>query len=131
MQAVLVEDPLLALLLDHTFGHLPPQALLLPGGLAALRRDFAWALRRLGLAESPHTLASLRGGGAVFEYMQQARLDRIMMRGRWDSEATLKHYLQVGLASFAYIQLAPDARTRVACLSAVLEDLLLGLAVQE
>ena len=65
VQAVLVEDPLLALLLDHTFGHLPPQALLLPVGLAALRRDFAWALRRLGLAESPYTLASLRGGGRL------------------------------------------------------------------
>ena len=94
-------------------------------------RHFAWALRRLGLAESPYTLTSLRSGGSVFEYMQQARLDRITMRGRWDSETTLKHYLQVGLASFAYIQLAPEARARIARLSAVLEDLMLELAMQE
>ena len=110
---------------------MPPQWRLLPGGLPALRRDFAWALRLLGLSEMPYTLASLRGGGAVYEYMQHARLDRIMMRGRWDAERTLKHYLQIGLASFAYVGVPAAARERVQQMDVLLESLLLGLAMQK
>ena len=64
---------------------------------SSYRRLFKAVLSNLGLRSSyvPH---SLRHGGATRDHLLGASLEHVLMRGRWASTKSARHYIQAGRA---------------------------------
>eukprot|EP00971_Amphidinium_carterae_P341888 6480946-Amphidinium_carterae.1 len=71
LQAVAIEDTTLTSLLSRVFGNDPPHRGLIAGGTKGLQLFFNQVRDAVGLRDSPWTLATLRGGGAV-AYLRQS-----------------------------------------------------------
>ncbi len=71
--------------------------LLFPGGVRLYRLVFKAACQSLGLEDGyvPH---SLRHGGATRLWMLKWPIEDIMLRGRWASTKSARHYVQEGRA---------------------------------
>jgi integrase len=73
-----------------------PSDLLFATSAARFRRLLASHCARLGLRRfTPH---SLRHGGATTDYMEGVNLENILVRGRWKSTKSARHYIQSGRA---------------------------------
>ena len=91
---------LLALLYEEV-GHLLDGMVLCTGGVAGLRQKFLAALKALDLERAPYSLGCIRGGGATWHFALSQNIGAPQYRGRWESEKTLRHYVQQGLVAIA------------------------------
>eukprot|EP00971_Amphidinium_carterae_P064672 1281609-Amphidinium_carterae.1 len=95
----MVTDPTVVSLASCLLGQDASSAPLVRGGLRELHRKFDYLRAALHLERSPFTLSTLRGGGAVWHIQQCQSLAMLQWRGRWASERSVQHYLQLGLAA--------------------------------
>ena len=63
--------------------------------------------------------SSLRPGGATACYLAGMSLEGLMWRGRWESVATLRHYVQEAAAAMVEAEIPPHA---LAALRGIAED---------
>ena len=70
--------------------------------------------------------AGLRGGGAVHHFELFENLGSLQFRGRWEVARTLLHYLQIGMATTAFLSLHPVVRSRVEVMGSLSVSLLEG-----
>eukprot|EP00971_Amphidinium_carterae_P165812 3286630-Amphidinium_carterae.1 len=117
LQSVMVTDPVIVELARKLLQHDAASAPLVRGGLQELYKKFDHLRRMLNIAESPFTLGTLRGGGAVWHIQQCQSLAMLQWRGRWASERSVQHYLQLGLAATAMAALDGATRTKVDALA--------------
>ena len=59
------------------------------------------------------TLGGLPASGATSDFLQHENLDRVEWRGRWQGDAVLKHYLQMGVYRVAVLKLSTHTRQRL------------------
>ena len=109
---MVVMDGVLFSLLDHVFGSDPERTLLCPGGKQAFDRRFA-SLARALCVDQWFSPGCLRGGGAIHFFQKTGSLDQLQLRGRWECQRTLLHYLQEGLATTAWGDVAVERRERI------------------
>eukprot|EP00971_Amphidinium_carterae_P147245 2917846-Amphidinium_carterae.1 len=131
LQAVTIEDITVSDLLSRVFGNDPPHRGLIAGGTKRLQLFFNQVRDAVGLHDSPWTLATLRGGGAV-AYLRQTggNIVWLQFRGRWESFRSMRHYVQSGLFMQAYATLPAVTKDRVTHLAA-LAPLLMGPSAAE
>eukprot|EP00971_Amphidinium_carterae_P091418 1809874-Amphidinium_carterae.1 len=113
LQSVLVADSLVIDLLHALVGSDASSAPLLKGGHVAFVSMFDQARKALLLEDSPFTLSTLRGGGAIWQIQFCQSLAVLQWKGRWSSEKSVQHYLQVGLAATSLTQLSDQSRQLV------------------
>eukprot|EP00971_Amphidinium_carterae_P033232 654250-Amphidinium_carterae.1 len=118
LQSVSIDDTTVADLLVRTFGSDPPNRCLIAGGSRGLQTFFERVHLALNLQNTPWTLATLRGGGAL-AYLRQTggNIIWLQFRGRWESAKSMRHYIQAGLAMQAYAALNQDTKLRIAALA--------------
>ena len=117
-QHVLIEDSALVSALRHLKGQFDPATRLFPFTLATLNRRHACIQQALGL-RFLNTPASLRPGGATFEYLRTGSVQRLRYRGRWAQERTLDYYIQDCTAAMVAAQESPEVRSRILQLAAL------------
>eukprot|EP00971_Amphidinium_carterae_P068931 1364867-Amphidinium_carterae.5 len=117
LQSVLVTDPVVVEMADCLLARDVPSAPLVRGGLKELYKKFEFLQEQLCIQGGPFTLGTLRGGGAVFHIQECQSLALLQWRGRWTTERSVQHYLQVGLASAALADVPALARDRIVALS--------------
>ncbi len=76
--------------------------MLMDMSLHLMRTRLQQILQRLNVPAHAYTWASLRAGGATFDYMQGCALSAVKFRGRWSAEKTLEHYVQEFLSFWIY-----------------------------
>eukprot|EP00971_Amphidinium_carterae_P329338 6461706-Amphidinium_carterae.1 len=92
----------------------------MPGGLTQFTKRFYQCKEFLGVASSPWSPASLRGGGAVEYARSTQNIAYLQWKGRWSNPCTMVHYLQTSLGAHSYARVAPEAQVRIqrlACLA--------------
>ena len=114
IQHVLIGDPTVLEFLIAVWGSRAPSAKLMNLQLRDLEAWFRAACTWFGLRVGAFQPSGLRAGGATYEYMMGTSVERLMWRGRWDSLATLKHYIQEATAVSATARLPPEALRRIA-----------------
>ena len=57
------------------------------------------------------TVYSLRRGGATWSFLQHGSMERVLLRGRWQSTKTARMYLQDAVAGMSDLQLSDSMRT--------------------
>ena len=112
IQSVLLTDGLLLELLTRVFGALPARRPLCAGGKKAFDRKFTAIDRQLQVGHL-FTPACLRGGGTFECFERTGNLGEVQLRGRWDAQKSMLHYLQQGLATTAWATLEPDVRQNI------------------
>eukprot|EP00971_Amphidinium_carterae_P332387 6466527-Amphidinium_carterae.1 len=117
IQSVLITDTLVTQLAETLLCADSSSAPLLRGGHRAFVKAFEDARRHLLLEGSPFTLSTLRGGGAVWQIHHCQSIALLQWKGRWSSEKSVQHYLQIGLAATSLSQLSRDAKSKVLRLS--------------
>ena len=94
----------------------------------ALHRKWAFcmcALHFFSLLKDPKletsrpTVGGLRSSGATIDFMHHENLDRLKWRGRWSSDAVLKHYLQFGVYHLAALTFSATSRELIVRYDAV------------
>lgn len=65
---------------------------------ADLCPSFSDAVEYFKLSKNGYRLHSLRQGGATFDCLNESTLQDVMMKGRWEAEASWKRYLNAGRA---------------------------------
>ena len=70
---------------------------------------FSRTTRALDLLDIGYTLHSLRHGGATFEWLERNSFDDIMLKGRWRSKASCRHYLNAGKVLLISTQFSASA----------------------
>eukprot|EP00971_Amphidinium_carterae_P258329 5127379-Amphidinium_carterae.2 len=120
LQAVAIEDGTVIDLLVRVFGNDPPHRSLIAGGTKGLQMLFNRVRTAMGLQDTPWTLATLRGGGAV-AYLRQSggNIVWLQFRGRWESFRSMRHYVQAGLAMQAFASLPEGTKALVGQLAAL------------
>lgn len=123
-QSVTVANPAVAELVRAVVANTKPGQLLFPGGPTKFRAAFKASCASLGLSKDfvPH---SLRHGGATRLSMQGARVEDILLRGRWRSNASARTYIQSG-AAVAISLAVPEPLKALA--SSLSRDVVLSLA---
>ncbi|CAK0893795.1 unnamed protein product, partial [Prorocentrum cordatum] len=84
---------------------LPGERLLQAVRACTFLRQFSRALEVLKLDAGVFSPYSLRRGGATFDFRSHGRMEKTLMRGRWQSSQTAKLYIQEGLANLAEFEL--------------------------
>eukprot|EP00971_Amphidinium_carterae_P168406 3336677-Amphidinium_carterae.1 len=105
MQSIMISDAKLIRLMTYIYGNDPMRAPLCPGGLRGLQRRYTYLKLRLGLASSPWTLGSIRGGGAVEFLKRTQNVNYLQWKGRWANPKNMSHYLQASLGVVAFTSL--------------------------
>eukprot|EP00971_Amphidinium_carterae_P278661 5531785-Amphidinium_carterae.2 len=118
LQSVAIDDASVADLLLRIFGEDPPHQSLIAGGSRGLQLFFERVRLAVGLDNTPWTLATLRGGGAL-AYLRSSGGNVIWLqfRGRWESSRSMRHYIQAGLAMQAFAKLPSVTKSRIATLA--------------
>jgi hypothetical protein len=93
-QHLLVTDPLLLQWLRRACERSLRDQYLLPYSPATARRRLVQMMSALGLPPHHYTWASLRAGGASFEYISGRPVEALRLRGRWSAAKSLEHYVQ-------------------------------------
>lgn len=114
-QFVSVEEATALAALRWLAAHTVPGGLLVAGlEPGDLRAVLAAALRRLGLAEEGYVPHSLRHGAATDAFACGVEVRTIAARGRWESEESLRRYVQAGRALALAARLPTVAQAEVA-----------------
>lgn len=96
-----------SLLFDLTRG-LSAERRVFPFSTMAFRHTFVRSCVSLGLGASGYVPHSLRHGGATELFLGGARVEDIMLRGRWASTKSARHYIQAGPALLLSVSVPPD-----------------------
>jgi hypothetical protein len=123
-QHVLLTDPLLLQLMERCWRDRDARERLLPYSAATARVRLQQALYRLGVPSGVYTWASLRGGGASFEYLLGRPIAAIKFRGRWAAERSLEHYIQECLTFLDMSRLPAPARDHIHQVAKLLPQML-------
>eukprot|EP00971_Amphidinium_carterae_P327255 6458485-Amphidinium_carterae.1 len=91
----------------------PPSTPLIRGGLRVAVPLFETVRRQLMLHQSAFTLSTMRGGGAIHHMQSCQSIAYLQWLGRWSSEKSVSHYLQLGLAASAMADIPAAARAVV------------------
>eukprot|EP00971_Amphidinium_carterae_P203742 4043333-Amphidinium_carterae.1 len=110
IQSVLISDPLVVRLTQAVIGHDSPNTPLIKGGLRVVMPLYEQVRRHLSLQHSAFTLATMRGGGAIHHLQSCQSIAYLQWLGRWSSEKSVSHYLQLGLAASAMTSIPVAAR---------------------
>jgi hypothetical protein len=95
-QWVTVKSPAVQALLLRLYERTGPGSRVFPFSSATFRRRLHRTCHALGLTGYvPH---SLRHGGATHDYLGGMNIEDVMMRGRWASVKSARHYVQQGRA---------------------------------
>ena len=115
-QFVLVEHAPCCHALQSILPHLRPQDQLWPWGPRRFRAMFRQVSQTLGVEAQGFSPASLRAGGASHLHVMGMEISRLKFRGRWASERTLGHYVQLALSRQVQLTLSPAAKRRITTL---------------
>eukprot|EP00971_Amphidinium_carterae_P067399 1334639-Amphidinium_carterae.1 len=113
LQSALIDDAPVVALMQRVCGNDPPTSLLLRGGLKEFYRKFEAIRVHLQVASTPFTPATLRGGGATWYIRQTQSLSLLQWKGRWTSEKSVHHYLQLNLGAVAFAALAIPVKLKI------------------
>jgi integrase len=105
-QWVTVLDKDILALLELACRDLQPNDRVFPFSAGSFRRELRAACLDIGIT-TPYVPHSLRHGGATRLHMQGMRVEDIMLRGRWQSSKSARHYIQSGQALLLSIS-TPD-----------------------
>ena len=94
---------------------LPPGTRIFPGSQAKLAEMFVEACKALGLS---FTLGCIRPGAATARFLQDQNLGKLQYEGRWRSQFSLQHYLQMAMAKLVINRLSPEVTARIDSLAA-------------
>eukprot|EP00971_Amphidinium_carterae_P265941 5275636-Amphidinium_carterae.1 len=119
-----IQDPPLIALLGAIFSGDAERTLLSPGGTMGLQRKFLLLKDMIGIGSSPWTLASIRGGGCVHFVLHSQDMDYLQWKGRWASQKSMRHYMQLGLGVASYSTLPPQEKQTVMTLAQLASPLL-------
>eukprot|EP00971_Amphidinium_carterae_P048987 965102-Amphidinium_carterae.1 len=84
-----------------------------PGGAMGLQKRFLKLKDMLGITSLAWTLASIRGGGCVHFALHSTDMDYWQWKGRWSTQKSMRHYLQMGLGVASFSRLEDAAKSRV------------------
>jgi hypothetical protein len=112
-QHVLITDGLLVTWLHLECSRLLMDQCLLPYSSATARRRLGQLLEALGIPVGVYTWASLRPGGASFEYMAGTPVETLRFRGRWAVPRSLEHYVQECLTYLDVVGMSSKTWARV------------------
>ena len=73
------------------------------------RKLFQEAAKHFGI-EDRLTVYSLRRGGATWSFLQHGSMEKVLLRGRWQSTKTARIYLQDAVAGMSDLQLSDSMR---------------------
>eukprot|EP00971_Amphidinium_carterae_P236640 4696746-Amphidinium_carterae.1 len=124
LQSVLIKDAPLIEYLHGFFSCDGERSLLMPGGAAALQRKFLSLKEMIGIRTAPWTLASVRGGGCVHFALHSTDMDYLQWKGRWASQRSMRHYMQMGLGVASFSSLDATVKEKVMKLAALASPLL-------
>jgi hypothetical protein len=122
-QHVLLTDPCLIAWLAWECRSLLPDQSILPYSPATARRRLAQLFEALAIPAGVYTWASLRPGGASFEFMAGTPLETLRFRGRWSVSRSLEHYVQECLTYLDAVGMSSQTWGRVVHLSTFCHDL--------
>ena len=105
-----MDDPVTVSWAEHVFADRDPDARLFPGSFKLLDYLFVVVLTALEILNIGFSKGSLRAGGAAYFYRSGKPVDWIRFRGRWKSQDTLEHYVQVGTSLLLNARFCPQAR---------------------
>jgi integrase len=102
-----LRDPDVMLLTRAAMRHAVDGALLFPFSANFYRRLFKTVCSELRLSSKyvPH---SLRHGAATRDFQRRMPMEEILVRGRWASTKSARHYIQSGAALLLSTQVPPD-----------------------
>eukprot|EP00971_Amphidinium_carterae_P327124 6458298-Amphidinium_carterae.3 len=112
LQSAFVDDEPLVWLLQHVCAADQHGSPLLAEGLRMFYRKFEALRCHLNLQHSPFTPATLRSGGATWYIRQTQSLSMLQWKGRWTSEKSVQHYLQLNLGAVASAALAVPVKKK-------------------
>lgn len=127
-QSVFVSDADVRTLMRDVLATTKPAALLFPFTTGSYRRVFKGVCAQLSLSDQyvPH---SLRHGGATRLYLLGTRIDDVLVRGRWASVKSARHYVQMGRAMLLQVKVPPTiAEVGRTLTSDVRQSILLALS---
>ena len=87
-----------------------------PWGPARFRALFKEVSVRLGVAQLGFSPASLRAGGASHLHLSGMEISRLKFRGRWASERTLAHHVQLALSRQVQLSLSSATKRSITTL---------------
>eukprot|EP00971_Amphidinium_carterae_P193149 3833319-Amphidinium_carterae.1 len=128
IQSVLISDPLVVQLTQAVIGSDPPSTPLIRGGLRTVAPLFEQIRGQVMLQHSAFTLSTMRGGGAIYHLQSCQSIAYLQWLGRWSTEKSVSHYLQLGLAASAMAGI-PDAARALVLRLAELAPVLLSTAM--
>eukprot|EP00971_Amphidinium_carterae_P145472 2882812-Amphidinium_carterae.1 len=124
LQSVVIEDIEVLRMALAVFGNDEPRTPLLAGGMKAFLVRFQQLKNALGLEGTAFNPSSLRGGGATEYIRRTGNLGSLQLRGRWLSQKSMFHYLQMGLLASAYASLGREVQNRIHSLAMAAPHLL-------
>eukprot|EP00971_Amphidinium_carterae_P314555 6252250-Amphidinium_carterae.2 len=113
LQSAFVDDDTLVLLLQGVCAHDHPRATFLAGGLRSFNQKFEALRKHLELEHSPFTPATLRSGGATWYIRRTQSLSMLQWKGRWSSERSVQHYLQLNLGAVGFAALPSRVKEKI------------------
>lgn len=75
--------------------------------------SFHAALQHFHLTKQDYRLHSLRHCGATFEWLNNLRMENVMLKGTWEAENTCKRYLNAGKALLVCTTLSSRSTTHI------------------
>eukprot|EP00971_Amphidinium_carterae_P074550 1473474-Amphidinium_carterae.1 len=82
-------------------------------GCAAQQKKFLKFKGMLGIIFLAWTLASILRGGCVHFALHSTAMDYLQWKGRWNTQKSMRHYLQMGLGVAWFSRLEDAAKSRV------------------
>jgi integrase len=95
---VTIRDPDVLRLLQTVMRETPAGAFLFPFSTAVYRQAFKGACAAVGLGHCGFVPHSLRHGGATHDILSGTSIEDVLLRGRWASTKSARHYVQSGRA---------------------------------
>ena len=112
-----IDDPDVIQFIEAIFGRLPLNCRLMPGAIAAFRRQWNSIMQKLGIpfrqAGKGATPGVLRGSGATYLYSCCEDVNWIAWRGRWARVKTLEYYLQEVAAQMLIHEISEKSKLRI------------------
>eukprot|EP00971_Amphidinium_carterae_P175883 3486601-Amphidinium_carterae.1 len=124
LQSVVIEDVEVLRMALAVFGGDGPRTPLLAGGMRTFLVRFQQLKNALGLEGTAFNPSSLRGGGATEYIRRTGNLGSLQLRGRWLSQKSMFHYLQMGLSASAYASLGQEVQARIHTLASAAPHML-------
>jgi hypothetical protein len=111
-EVVVCESALAVKWLLLSFANKGPDDLLLTCGAAKFRLIFQ-QLKVIFNIEDNLSVYSLRRGGATWDFLNRGSMERTLLRGRWQSNASARIYLQDAAAAVSLLKLTKEQTSQI------------------